>query len=70
MASARPALGAGGGLIGAAWADDRAGFLDIAANAPERVRVIDADSTPEAITETVWQAVCYKFDIMNQANPA
>jgi len=48
----------------------RAGFLDIAANAPERVRVIDADSTPEAITETVWQAVCYKFDIMNQANPA
>jgi dTMP kinase len=48
----------------------RAGFLDIAAREPERVRVIDADSTPEAITETVWQTVMDKFELTTPAAPA
>jgi len=48
----------------------RAGFLDIAAGAQERVRVIDADSTPEAITDTVWQTVTDKFDLITPVVPA
>ncbi len=48
----------------------RAGFLDIAAGAPERVRVIDADFTPEAITQTVWHIVTDKFDLDTPADPA
>jgi dTMP kinase len=48
----------------------RAGFLDIAAHAPERVRVIDADSAPEVITEAVWEIVIDRFDINSPAAPA
>lgn len=48
----------------------RSGFLDIAAGAPERVRVIDADSTPDAITDTVWQTVTDKFDLITPVVPA
>lgn len=48
----------------------RAGFLDIADREPERVRVIDADSTPEAVTETVWQAVTEKFGLNASPGPA
>ncbi|MEP4380636.1 MAG: dTMP kinase [Alphaproteobacteria bacterium] len=48
----------------------RAGFLDIAAGSPERVRVIDADSTPEAVTEAVWQTVTDNFDLNPPAAPA
>ena len=48
----------------------RAGFLDIAAREPERVRVIDADSTPEAITEAIWQTVTDKFGLDTPAGPA
>ncbi|MBT4908065.1 MAG: dTMP kinase [Rhodospirillaceae bacterium] len=45
----------------------RAGFLDIAAHAPERVRVIDADSTPEVITEAVWEIVIDRFELTTPA---
>ncbi len=48
----------------------RAGFLDIAEREPERVRVIDADSTPEAITEAIWQTVTARFELdMSAAAP-
>jgi dTMP kinase len=48
----------------------RDGFLDIAASAPERITVIDADSSPEAVTDTIWQTVTAKFDLDAQAKPA
>ena len=48
----------------------REGFLDIAAGAPERITVIDADSSPEVVTSTVWQTVSAKFDLNAQATPA
>jgi hypothetical protein len=32
--------------------------------------VIDADSTPEAITDTVWQTVTDKFDLITPVVPA
>lgn len=48
----------------------RQGFLDIAAGAPERITVIDADTSPEAVTDTIWQTVSAKFDLGMQANSA
>ncbi|MBO21684.1 MAG: dTMP kinase [Rhodospirillaceae bacterium] len=41
----------------------RAGFLEIAASAPDRVRVIDADTTPDAVSNAVWQAVAAAFGL-------
>ena len=35
----------------------RAGFLEIAANAPSRCVVIDANRTPDAIASDIWQLV-------------
>lgn len=46
----------------------RAGFLDIAAHAPQRVTVIDADSTPEAITDSIWRTVTEKFELIATAD--
>tara|TARA_R110002110_G_scaffold260260_1_gene475873 strand:- start:56167 stop:56841 length:675 start_codon:yes stop_codon:yes gene_type:complete len=48
----------------------REGFLDIAAGAPKRITVIDADTSPEAVTDIVWQTVSAKFDLGVQATPA
>ena len=42
--------------------------LDIAAHAPERVTVIDADSTPEAINDSIWRTVTEKFDLIATAD--
>jgi len=35
----------------------RAGFLEIAANAPSRCVVIDANRTPDAIAADIWRVV-------------
>jgi dTMP kinase len=35
----------------------RQAFLDIAASEPERCAVIDADATPDAVADAVWQCV-------------
>jgi dTMP kinase len=42
----------------------RDGFLDIAAGAPERVTVIDADTTPDSVADAVWQAVSARFEFV------
>lgn len=41
----------------------RAGFLKIAAGAPERVSVIDANMTPDAVADAIWQDVATKFGL-------
>lgn len=48
----------------------RAGFLDIAAGEPDRVTVIDADTSPEAITDVIWQTVSARFGLTTPADPA
>lgn len=39
----------------------RAGFLAIAAESPQRVAVIDADASPEAVTEAVWRTLAERL---------
>ena len=36
----------------------RAGFLEIAANAPSRCVVIDANRTPDEIATDIWHVIC------------
>ena len=42
----------------------RQGFAELAAAEPERIRVIDADGTEDAVGEKVWQSVRRAVDDM------
>jgi len=37
----------------------RAGYRELAARKPDRIRVINADRDPETVERTVWEAVCH-----------
>jgi dTMP kinase len=41
----------------------RHAFLDIAADEPARIRVIDADSGPDAVAEAVWAEVARQYGL-------
>lgn len=41
----------------------RAGFLNIAQREPERCAIIDANDTPEAVFDSVWNVVSTRLDL-------
>ncbi len=36
----------------------RAGYLELARRMPDRIRVIQADASPEKVADAIWEAVC------------
>ena len=41
----------------------RAGYLELVEREPERMKVIDADATPEIVAEDIWAAISERFKL-------